>query len=88
MMNIAVGHRERALSDALLRRIRAAGHHVSADLPATPAGGVYVTDDQGTSLEVVAQPREFDADFGFAPQAALLRPAAWPQTALPPAGGA
>lgn len=85
IMNVALGHRERTRSDALLERIRAAGHHVSAELPDTPAGGVYVTDDQGTSFEIVAQPREFDADFGFTPQPGLLRPAGWPTTTVAPA---
>lgn len=79
IMNVGFGHRERVRSDALLARIRAAGYGVSAELPDTPAGGVYVTDREGTSYEVMAQPREFDADFGFQPQPALLRPALWPQ---------
>ena len=87
IMNVAVGFRQRHRSEALLARLRAAGHHVSADLPVTPAGGVYVTDDQGNSLEVVSQPREFDAEFGFAPQPALLRPAGWPSTEVPAAPG-
>ena len=85
MMNMAVAFRERERSDALLERIRAAGHHVGADLPDTPAGGVYATDDQGNSLEVIACPREFDGDFGFVPAPQLLRPARWPSTDVPPA---
>jgi catechol 2,3-dioxygenase-like lactoylglutathione lyase family enzyme len=80
IMNVGFGHRERGLTDALLARIRAGGYGVSAELPDTPAGGVYVTDLEGTSYEVMAQPREFDADFGFQPQPALLRPALWPRT--------
>ena len=32
IMNVAIGHRERPRADALLERIRAAGHHVSAEL--------------------------------------------------------
>jgi catechol 2,3-dioxygenase-like lactoylglutathione lyase family enzyme len=79
IMNVGFGYRERAWTDELLERVRAGGYGVSAELPDTPAGGVYVTDLEGTSYEVMAQPREFDADFGFQPQPALLRPALWPQ---------
>jgi hypothetical protein len=84
-MNVAVGHRERARTDALLARLAAAGHEAPAPLPETPAGGVYIADREGNSFEVVAQPREFDAEFGFVPRPPLLRPALWPAPGAPPA---
>ena len=85
LMNIAVGHRDRPLTDALLERLAATGHPATAPLPETPAGGVYVADGEGNSFEVVAQPREFDADFDFVPRQGLLRPALWPTAGVPPA---
>jgi catechol 2,3-dioxygenase-like lactoylglutathione lyase family enzyme len=84
-MNVAIGYRERERTDALLARLAAAGHPAPAPLPETPAGGVYVEDGEGNSFEVVAQPREFDADFGFVPRPGLLRPALWPQPGAPAA---
>lgn len=85
-MNVAVGHRDRPLADALLTRLAAAGHPPRASLPETPAGGVYVSDGEGNSFEIVAQPREFDADFGFVPRPGLMRPGLWPQPGAQPAG--
>jgi hypothetical protein len=58
---------------------------VNADLPDSPAGGTYVADNQGLSLEIAAQPREFDPDFGFTPVSLFGRPASWPTTEVPPA---
>ena len=78
-MNIAVGSRRRSESLAILDKLAAAGYEINAELPGPTAGGTYLTDADGNSLEVICAPREFDSAFGFAPQPALLRPAAWPQ---------
>ncbi len=85
-MNVAVGFRDRDLAQELLDRVGASGGSVNADLPDSPAGGTYVKDDQGMSLEIAAQPREFDPDFGFMPVNLFGRPASWPRTDVPPAG--
>ena len=84
-MNVAVGYRDRRLAQELLDRIGSSGSSVNADLPDSPAGGTYVKDNQGLSLEIAAQPREFDPDFGFMPVALFGRPASWPQSEVPPA---
>ena len=87
IMNVAIGYRERARTDVLLARIAEAGYTASADLPPTPAGGVYVTGPDATSFEIIAQPRDFDADFGFAPHPDLMRAAAWAETDVAAAPG-
>ena len=84
-MNAAVGFRRRDASDALLERLAAAGHGPGAGLPETPAGGTYVSDEEGTSLEVISAPREFDAAFGFAPERIFRTPSLWPQPHAGPA---
>lgn len=88
IMNVAVGYRERVRTDALLARIAAAGYAANAELPDTPAGGVYITGPGGTSFEIVAQPRDFDADFGFSPHPDLMRAPGWAETDVPPSVGA
>jgi catechol 2,3-dioxygenase-like lactoylglutathione lyase family enzyme len=85
-MNVAVGFRSRPPAEELLERIEAAGGSVNAGLPPSPAGGTYVEDNQRVSLEVAAQPREFDPDFGFMPVPLFGRGASWPQAGIPPAG--
>jgi catechol 2,3-dioxygenase-like lactoylglutathione lyase family enzyme len=85
-MNVAVGSRDLNLARDLLERVGSSGGHVNADLPDSPAGGTYVKDNQGLSLEIAVQPREFDPDFGFMPVNLFGRPASWPRTEIPPAG--
>ncbi len=77
-MNIAVGTRVRAESGAIIEQVRAAGHRINAELPGVAAGGTYMSDGSGNSLEVICAPREFDSTFGFAPTPQLLRPPGWP----------
>ena len=87
-MNVAVGFRDRRSADALLARVSDRGYAVNAEFPPSPAGGTYLVDDQGTSLELLYCPREFDADFGFVPVASFGRPALWPQPGSEPAAEA
>jgi len=87
-MNIAVGSRLRAQSEALIERVRASGYRVNAELPGVAAGGTYVADGDGNSVEVICAPREFDSTFGFSPQPALLRPPSWPAATTGPAEAA
>lgn len=84
-MNVAVGFRDRAAAQELLDRVDSSGGRVNAGLPDSPAGGTYVSDNQGLSLEIAAQPREFDPDFGFTPVNLFGRPASWPRSEVPPA---
>ena len=87
-MNIAVGSRVRGESEAMIDQVRAAGHRINAELPGVAAGGTYMSDGQGNSLEVICAPREFDSTFGFAPAPQLLRPPGWPAAAVAPAAPA
>ena len=84
-MNIAVGSRVRAESEAIIEQVRAGGYKVNAEMPGVAAGGTYMSDGDGNSVEVICAPREFDSTFGFAPQPELLRPSGWPAPAAPPA---
>ncbi len=70
-MNIAVGSRVRAESEAMIERARADGYRVNADMPGVAAGGTYMSDGHGNSIEVISAPREFDSTFGFAATAAV-----------------
>ena len=85
-MNVAVGFRSKPAAERLLGRVMDGGGQVNAGLPPSPAGGTYVKDNQGLSLEIAAQPREFDPDFGFMPVPLFGRPASWPQADVPPTG--
>jgi catechol 2,3-dioxygenase-like lactoylglutathione lyase family enzyme len=87
-MNIAVGSRVRAESEAIIEQVRAAGHRINAELPGVGAGGTYLSDGHGNSLEVICAPREFDSTFGFAPTPQLLRSPGWPSAAVAPAASA
>jgi catechol 2,3-dioxygenase-like lactoylglutathione lyase family enzyme len=87
-MNIAVGTRVRAESEAIIEQVRAAGHRINAELPGVAAGGTYMNDGSGNSLEVICAPREFDSTFGFAPTPQLLRPPGWPSDTVAPAAPA
>jgi catechol 2,3-dioxygenase-like lactoylglutathione lyase family enzyme len=83
IMNIAVGHRDRASVERLHDRIAAAGHRIAAPLPTPPAGATYLRDDQGTSLEILGVPREFDANYGFVPVPTFQVDPRWPQPRTP-----
>lgn len=83
-MNVALGFRDLTELHAVYDRVVAAGYHANVPAPSRP-GAAYVLDDQGTSVELLFVPREFDADLGFAPRPLHGRPAAWPQPGAPPA---
>lgn len=85
IMNVAVGWRERAQLEDLYARLDAAGYPISCELPPPPAGATYLRDDQGHSLEILAVPREFDAQYGFVPLPTWQVEPHWPQPASPPA---
>jgi catechol 2,3-dioxygenase-like lactoylglutathione lyase family enzyme len=87
IMNVAVGFRDRALLDDLYARIVEAGYPVADPLPPPPAGATYLHDDQGTSLEILGLPREFDPVYGFVPVPSWQVDARWPQAAVPPVAG-
>ena len=61
---------------------------VNAELPGVAAGGTYVSEGQGNSLEVICAPREFDPTFGFSPQPQLRRQPSWTAAKVPPAAPA
>jgi catechol 2,3-dioxygenase-like lactoylglutathione lyase family enzyme len=82
-MNVAVGFREKAAMDEVYARFTAGGYRDNARPPQV-AGGTYVYDDQGNSLEILLAPRELDSTFGFAPQPLFRRPPAWPQPSVGP----
>jgi catechol 2,3-dioxygenase-like lactoylglutathione lyase family enzyme len=84
-MNVGVGHREQELLDGMYAAHLAAGYTANHDAP-RGAGGTYVNDDQGTSVELLVAPRELDEPFGFAPHPMFRRPQLWPKPAVGPAG--
>lgn len=83
-MNVALGFREKTDLDATYARFAAGGYHDNNEPPAV-AGGTYVVDAQGNSLELLLAPRELDAAFGFQPHPLFRRPPAWPRASVPPA---
>jgi catechol 2,3-dioxygenase-like lactoylglutathione lyase family enzyme len=83
-MNIAAGFRDAGLLAETHARVIAGGYRDNLELPKL-YGGTYLVDDQGTSVEILLAPREFDAGFGFEPHPLFRRPPAWPQPAVGPA---
>jgi catechol 2,3-dioxygenase-like lactoylglutathione lyase family enzyme len=84
-MNVALGFRDRLPLADTFDRVVASGYRANAGPPRV-AGGTYLNDDQGNSVEILLSPREFDPGFGFTPQPLFFRPPAWPQPAVGPAG--
>ena len=83
-MNVALGFREAALLASTYERVVANGYRDNFRLPRV-AGGTYVNDAQGNTLELLLASRELDPRFGFAPQP-VFRPApSWPQPSVGPA---
>jgi catechol 2,3-dioxygenase-like lactoylglutathione lyase family enzyme len=83
-MNVAVGFREKAELDTTYARFARGGYRDNHEPPKV-AGGTYVNDAQGNSLELLIAPRELDAAFGFQPHPLFRRATAWPQASVPPA---
>ena len=73
LMNVAVGYRQRADLPPLVETLSAAGSPPTSPLldNQLPAGA-YVHAPDGTSVEVLAVPPEFDSATGFAPRADSL----------------
>jgi len=83
-MNVALGFREAALLASTYERVVANGYRDNFRLPRV-AGGTYVNDAQGNTLELLLASRELDPRFGFAPQP-VFRPApSWPEPSVGPA---
>ena len=83
-MNGAIGFRSKAAYDETYARFAAGGYHDNNEPPPV-AGGTYVVDAQGTSLEILLGPRELDHAFGFQPHPQFRRPPSWPRASVPPA---
>jgi catechol 2,3-dioxygenase-like lactoylglutathione lyase family enzyme len=84
-MNVALGGRERTEAEGLLERMRASGAHIHAELMPGKVGGTYLTDPNGIGLEVLANTRDWDPTFGFAPVPQFLSSPGWPEPRVPPA---
>jgi catechol 2,3-dioxygenase-like lactoylglutathione lyase family enzyme len=82
-MNVALGYRDKAAMNDTYERFVAGGYRDNARPPQV-AGGTYVNDAQGNSLEILLAPRELDSTFGFQPQPLFYRPAAWPRPSVGP----
>lgn len=83
-MNVALGFRDGGRLNAVYERIVANGYSANSPAPRT-AGGTYVQDGLGTTVELLVAPREFDAGFGFAPHPMFRRQPSWPQPSVGPA---
>jgi catechol 2,3-dioxygenase-like lactoylglutathione lyase family enzyme len=84
MMNIALGFREQEALEEVYGRVEKAGYRDNNRMPKL-AGGTYLNDAQGNTLEVLIAARELDPGFGFAPQPLFRRNPAWPQPSVGPA---
>jgi hypothetical protein len=84
-MNVALGGRERAGAEELLERMRVAGSTINAELMPGKVGGTYLTDPARIPLEVLANTRDWDPNFGFTPVPRFLAPPGWPEPGAPPA---
>lgn len=67
MMNIAVGYRDRGPASEVLDRLTERGYRANYPLPER-AGGTYVNDAQGNTLELLICPPEFESRYGFKPR--------------------
>ena len=83
-MNVALGFRESASLAQAYERVIANGYRDNFRPPRV-AGGTYLNDNQGNSVELLLASRELDPSFGFAPQPLFGRAPAWPQAAVGPA---
>jgi catechol 2,3-dioxygenase-like lactoylglutathione lyase family enzyme len=83
-MNIALGFREPTALATTYERVVANEYRDNFRPPAV-AGGTYLNDAQGNTLELLLAARELDPSFGFSPAPLFRRSPAWPQPAVPPA---
>ncbi len=83
-MNVAIGWRDGAPLGAAYERLEVNGFAPNSPAPGT-AGGTYVDDGAGTTVELLVAPREFDAGFGFAPHPLFRRQPSWPKASVGPA---
>ena len=83
-MNIALGFREQDALEEVYARVEQAGYRDNFRMPKV-AGGTYLHDAQGNTLELLIAARELDHGFGFAPHPLFRRSPAWPQPSVGPA---
>ena len=83
-MNVALGYREQPALAATYERVVANGYRDNSRPPKV-AGGTYLNDNQGNTVEILLAPRELDPSFGFAPQPLFRRSPTWPQPSVGPA---
>ena len=83
-MNVALGYREAPALAATYERVVANGYRDNFRPPRV-AGGTYLNDDQGNTLEILLAGRELDPSFGFTPQPLFRRAPAWPEPSVGPA---
>jgi hypothetical protein len=83
-MTVARGWRAAGPLREVYDRLVGAGFVANAPAPTT-AGGTYVQDGLGTTVELLVAPRELDPGFGFAPQPLFRRQPSWPQPSVGPA---
>ncbi|MFO0688698.1 MAG: VOC family protein [Myxococcota bacterium] len=68
LLNAALAFRDRARFDALLDRLRGAGHRATVECPPGPFASTYLRDGEGNSFELFASPEDHDALLGFVPE--------------------
>ena len=84
VMNVAFGFREQDALAETYARVEEAGYRDNFRMPQF-AGGTYLNDAQGNTVELLIAGRELDPSFGFAPQPLFRRNLAWPQPSVGPA---
>src|SRR3954451_15705122 len=83
-MNIALGFREQDALAETYARVEEAGYRDNFRMPKF-AGGTYLNDAQGNTVELLIAGRELDPAFGFSPHPLFRRNLAWPQPSVGPA---
>jgi catechol 2,3-dioxygenase-like lactoylglutathione lyase family enzyme len=83
-MNVAFGYREQDVLAAAYERVEANGYRDNFRMP-VGAGGTYVNDGLGNTVELLIAGRELDFAFGFQPHPLFRRSLSWPQPSVGPA---
>jgi hypothetical protein len=83
-MNVAFGFREQDALAETYARVEAAGYRDNFRMPQF-AGGTYLNDALGNTVELLIAGRELDPGFGFSPHPLFRRNLAWPQPSVGPA---